>query len=365
MKKRCLTLAFLLLLALPPILAAQELITGKARGFVPGDRVLYAEDFSRCPVGEPPSSFDKIKGAGECVRFGDRIWIAPSTKEDYRLYKRLDLGGDEFSIEFDYLPHQDFSGALGPCLILRLLESRGSAWDKAKAPYDLKISGTYNLCLFHVEGVGEIGRVQGCAKRRLRVALQVRRRQLRVFVDGKRLISVPFRLTPKERISGFEFMFVGDTNEYGALLSGIRAATYSRAEEKPTPEKLGLRVERTPQGTRLTVPEGVLFDFDQFFLKPEAREALHLVAEMLKERPDRKALIVGYTDDRGSDEYNLRLSLQRAQSVADYLIYVEGIDKARIRIEGKGKADPIADNTTPEGRAKNRRVEITILNGRD
>jgi outer membrane protein OmpA-like peptidoglycan-associated protein len=119
-------------------------------------------------------------------------------------------------------------------------------------------------------------------------------------------------------------------------------------------------VEKTAGGTKLTIPERVLFGFNKFFLKDEAKKALHVVAGILKENPGKTVRIVGYTDNVGSDAYNLRLSLQRAQSVADYLIYVEGIEKNRVKIEGKGKSNPIADNATEAGRAKNRRVEIKI-----
>ncbi len=340
---------------------SQELVTGSKREFTPGDKVIFFEDFSKCPVGEPPMVFDKVMGAGECVRYGDQIWIAPATNDDYRVYKKLDIGKDEFSIEFDYLLYQDISGALGPNLIFRFLESRGQSWDKAKPPYDLEIVAFYNTSEFRLENVGRIGRTKNAHKKRIHVALQVRRGQLRVYVDGNRLTVVPFKLTNGEHISGFEFMFVGDTNKYGAFVSNIKVAKYTSKEKKPEPEKLGIKVEKTAKATKLTIPEKVLFDFNKFFLKPEAKDALNVIAKILKEKPHKKIIIIGYTDSVGSDAYNLKLSLQRAQSVADYLIYVEGIDSSRIKIEGKGKANPIADNSTEEGRAKNRRVEIKII----
>ncbi len=340
---------------IPAIAWGQQLVTGASKTFIPGDQVLFEEDFSRCPVGDPPMGFDKVTGAGECVKYGDQIWIAPATDGDYRLYKKLDLGTDEFSIEFDFLGYQDPGGA---DFLFRLLESKGKAWDQARLPYDLQIHDDYNGYTFWLEGVGGIGRLEKFHKKKVHVAIQVRRHQLRVYANGKRLTVVPFNVTSGEHVSGFELMFYDDTNKYGALVSNIKVGKYTSAEEKPQPEKLGIKVEKTAEGTKLTIPEKVLFDFNKFFLKPEARKALHLVAQMLKEHPDKNILVVGFTDNIGSDEYNLRLSLQRAQSVADYLIYVEGIKNGRIKIEGKGKANPVADNSTEEGRAKNRRVEI-------
>jgi outer membrane protein OmpA-like peptidoglycan-associated protein len=112
---------------------------------------------------------------------------------------------------------------------------------------------------------------------------------------------------------------------------------------------------------KLTVPERVLFDFNQFLLKPEAREALAVIADLVREKGARKIKVTGYTDNVGSAAYNLRLSLQRAQSVADYLIYCHKLAPRRFVIEGKGEADPVADNATEAGRARNRRVEIELL----
>ncbi|MCD6193132.1 MAG: OmpA family protein [Candidatus Aminicenantes bacterium] len=340
---------------------SQELITGQTRAkFTPGDKILFQQDFSQCPVGEFPEGFEKFTGAGECVRFGDQIWVAPSTDADFRLYKKLSLGRGDFSFEFDFVILQDISGAVGPKLILRFLESRGSAWDKAKAPYDLEIYGDYHNCSVKLEKVGHIGKIEKVDKKILHLAVQVRRGQFRVFLNGQRLTSIPFQVTPNEEISGFEFMFVTDTNRYGLLISNIKAAKYTQAEERPSPESLGIKVEKKGNETQFTLPESILFDFNEFFLKPEAKKALKILAQLIKEQPNKKILITGYTDNVGSDSYNLRLSLQRAQSVADYLIYVEGISKEIITIEGKGKANPVADNSTEEGRAKNRRVEVKI-----
>lgn len=340
------------------LLFSQGLITGSdKRKFVPPDKVLFEEDFTKCPVGEPPVGFDKFSGAGECIKYENQIWLAPVTDSDYKIYKKINLGSDEFSIEFDFLSYQD-RGVTD--LVFRLLESRGDSWDKARAPYDLEIYDSYKTYTFKLEGVGEIGKIKNAHRKKVHVAIQVRRKQLRIYANGKRLTVVPFQLTPKEHISGFEFMFIRDTNKYGAFITNIKVGKYLKPEAIPAPEKLGIKIEKFNEKTKITIPEKVLFDFNKFFLKSEAKKALQLIGKILKKNPDKKILIIGYTDNIGSDEYNMLLSLQRAQSVADYLIYVENIDKNRIKIIGKGKANPIATNSTEEGRAKNRRVEIIL-----
>jgi len=332
------------------LLTSQELITGAERKFVPGDKVVFQEDFSGCPVGELPASFDKLDGMGECVRFGDSIYFA-SIKDHARLIKSLDLGEDEFSIEYDLFFLK------GECA-----ESEVLLWDGDKpgegatlVRFTVGPGCTGDAVYSTLEGVGRVFKSDyKSLKKLIHVALQVRRKQLRIYINGKRVAMKPF----KGHVKSVGWVLHG---EYSELLTNIRIGKYSSPEEKPKPELLGIKVQKTESGTTLTVPEKVLFDFNEFFLNPEAKKALHVVAEILRENPDKKVLVVGYTDNVGSDEYNMLLSLQRAQSVADFLIYVEGIDRHRIKIEGRGKENPIADNSTPEGRAQNRRVEIEIL----
>jgi outer membrane protein OmpA-like peptidoglycan-associated protein len=106
----------------------------------------------------------------------------------------------------------------------------------------------------------------------------------------------------------------------------------------------------------------VLFDFNKATLKPEARSQLAGVLQTVKEQPGAQTLIVGHTDGIGSDAYNMGLSQRRAESVANYLVQ-NGVPRQSIRTEWHGKRQPIASNATAEGRAQNRRVEITLSPG--
>ncbi len=100
------------------------------------------------------------------------------------------------------------------------------------------------------------------------------------------------------------------------------------------------------------------FDFNSADLKPGAKAALDDIAAKLLASPGEEQIeVIGYTDSSGAEAYNLVLSERRAQAAADYLIS-KGIDAASITVIGKGESNPIADNSTREGRAKNRRVEI-------
>jgi outer membrane protein OmpA-like peptidoglycan-associated protein len=103
----------------------------------------------------------------------------------------------------------------------------------------------------------------------------------------------------------------------------------------------------------------VLFDFNKYTLKPEAREKLAKVSGILLAYPGLTLQVEGYTDNIGSDEYNQKLSEQRADSVRDYLV-TQGVAQPNIAAMGYGKNDPIADNSTNDGRAQNRRVQMVV-----
>jgi outer membrane protein OmpA-like peptidoglycan-associated protein len=109
----------------------------------------------------------------------------------------------------------------------------------------------------------------------------------------------------------------------------------------------------------LTEQTKALFDFDKATIRPDAQQELAGVVQEMQENPALRAELVGHTDSIGSDAYNLRLSQRRAEAVRNYLVS-RGIAADRIRTDWKGEAEPIAPNTTREGRAQNRRVEITI-----
>ncbi len=112
-------------------------------------------------------------------------------------------------------------------------------------------------------------------------------------------------------------------------------------------------------GERIAIVTNINFDFDRAVVREDVRKRLSRVIQLLKEMPEVDVQIVGYTDDIGSAEYNRVLSLRRAESVRDY-IATRGIDATRLSVSGRGKTDPLVPNSTPEGRAVNRRVEFVV-----
>jgi OmpA-OmpF porin, OOP family len=110
-----------------------------------------------------------------------------------------------------------------------------------------------------------------------------------------------------------------------------------------------------------TISATALFDFDKYALKPEGKEAISGLDDEIKSS-DSKVIdinVVGYTDSIGTEEYNQELSVRRANAVKEFMVS-EGIDPGIIDVKGMGEADPVASNSTAEGRAQNRRVEISV-----
>lgn len=122
-------------------------------------------------------------------------------------------------------------------------------------------------------------------------------------------------------------------------------------------------VPQPPAATKVTYAADAFFDFDKAVLKPEGKAKLDDLAQKVKGINLEVIIAVGHTDSVGVDGYNQKLSVRRSEAVKAYLVS-KGIEKNRVYTEGKGEKQPVADNKTKEGRAKNRRVEIEVVGTR-
>ncbi len=114
----------------------------------------------------------------------------------------------------------------------------------------------------------------------------------------------------------------------------------------------------------MTFAADALFDFDKAVLKPEGKAKLDDLTSKVKGINLEVIIAVGHTDSVGADAYNQKLSIARSEAVKAYMVS-KGIDKSRVYTEGKGEKQPVADNKSKEGRAKNRRVEIEVVGTRN
>lgn len=162
----------------------------------------------------------------------------------------------------------------------------------------------------------------------------------------------------------------GGNGELGAVIGGVVGGTagvlignkMDKQAQKIEEEIPGAQVERVDDGIVVTFDEtsGVYFDTNKYNINSASRTTLNKLIGVFKEYPDTNILVVGHTDSQGSESYNMTLSKNRAYAVTNYLSQ-NGISSGRLTTNWFGETQPLYDNNTAAGRAKNRRVNIAIL----
>lgn len=163
----------------------------------------------------------------------------------------------------------------------------------------------------------------------------------------------------------------GGKSEIGAVIGGVVGGTagvlignkMDKQAQKIEEEIPGAKVERIDDGILVTFDEnsGVQFATNLYNISSTSEVLLTKLANILKEYPDTNVLVVGHTDSSGPADYNMTLSEKRAYAVTNYFVQNKGLGSARFTTTWFGEDQPIADNGTVEGRAKNRRVNVAIV----
>ncbi|MCS7162019.1 MAG: OmpA family protein [Bacteroidia bacterium] len=164
------------------------------------------------------------------------------------------------------------------------------------------------------------------------------------FATGEFLLSLPL---------GQSYLFFAEAEGY------LPYSEFLDLSQKDTAYVLEIPLRRIDKGASITL-RNVFFDFDKATLRPESEVELRKVAEILRQNPSWRIEVQGHTDSVGHPAYNQNLSQRRAEAVRQFLID-QGIAARRITARGYGATRPIAPNTTEDGRARNRRVEILFL----
>jgi len=178
---------------------------------------------------------------------------------------------------------------------------------------------------------------------------------------------------PHSYRENFDYIFMlstGDVMEYVGNSRAVLTLTAGAEEDEREIEELrsklsetipSVEVSRTEQGILINIGE-ILFKFDSDELTQRADRDLDNIVEVLKDYTDRKVRVIGHTDSTGTEEYNLSLSLRRARRTSEELQRRDRSLRGRITYIGMGEKSPVATNSTEEGRRRNRRVEIIIMN---
>lgn len=320
--------------------------------FVPGDQLLYFDDFSQDETGDFPTYWSSnSSGEVKTINITDGHWFHMNGEDATYCYSKEFIFPENFIFEFDLIPdahfdygvficlyedpaNQEFTAELFPGLRgIRILID-DDKWESA---------GYYN----ESEEQGLIGKSTTATVQKERVnhvIIWVQNRRLRIYHDGKKAVDMPTIIYSGTKFNRFLFS-IWDTYSW-PYISNIKITTAA----PDTRSKL------ITEGK--FVSYGIYFDSGKDQVKPESYGALSDLAKVLKENPDVRVRIVGHTDSDGSDELNLDLSGRRAANVRKTLTDDHGIAGDRMDTQGAGETQPLAPNDTAGNKAKNRRVEF-------
>lgn len=296
--------------------------------FVPGETVLFADDFSKDVVGDFPRRLEFKSGALEIVESEGTRWLRAMA--DSRWYVPLpDVRPERFTMEFDYYIH---SGEVwiyfgeDENIVLSFSNVGGAGLSNSKAG----VTARYSPPGSTDPGI-----------RRARI--MVDGNYAKVYLDDKRVLNVPN--AGLERANRIQFYTDGDpTNP--SLFGNFRLGAGGRK----------LYDAIAAEGRVAT--QGIYFDTGSDVIRPESTPTLKEIAAMLREHGDLSLTIEGHTDNVGAPAANRALSEKRAAAVKAHLVEAEGIEASRLETAGLGDTKPAAPNATPEGRQQNRRVEL-------
>jgi len=320
--------------------------------FVPGDEIIFEDDLSTEENGEFPSRWDLLKGNAEnaslngepVIKLDKDSYITPLMKKEKYLPEVFTF---EFDVYFNdvYHTYQQYNVLFYP-------GTSGSAVIEGGRLYPLKITMNGAWIQKHDEKTNQ-QRVfenylssSGKLPAWKHVAISYNKGNLKVFLDEDRILNIP-NIEIEPGVLSIQAYTVGN-NELTSAIKNIRIAEGGK--------KLYDRV--VADGKFIT--RGILFDVNKATLKPESMGVINEIAALMKEHNDLKFSIEGHTDSDGEENSNLQLSEKRALAVKETLTSL-GVDDSRLQAKGMGEKVPVSENTTPEGKANNRRVEFVKI----
>lgn len=326
--------------------------------FVPGDQVLYFEDFSQDAIGDFPALWS-TNGSGEVkkVNIAEGQWFHMNGEDAVYCYTKPLKLPENFIFEFDIIPDGEYQygqtitfyeenpeepkemnsdlypGRRGVHITCKKegWETKGYSNDEAGSDWLTGESSKNPVLLEQVN----------------HVIIWIQKRRVRIYHQGAKVLDMPTNIYAGTVFD--RFLFSGwDANSL-PMVTNLKFTT-------ATPDT---RSKLITEGKLVTY--GITFDVNKADIKPESQGTLKSIADVLKENAGVRIKIVGHTDSDGDDALNLDLSKRRAESVKSALATQFGIEATRMETEGAGETKPVAENNTPANKAKNRRVELLKL----
>jgi outer membrane protein OmpA-like peptidoglycan-associated protein len=338
----------------------------KKNDFVRGSVVMFEDNMQGEQVGEFPSKWDLVRGNAEvatvngvkCIALIDGDgWITPLVKGGIKNYL-----GDVFTIEYDML-FDDRPKDGAPNIEFDIMNEKEERDHELMTVTYWMGSDKQTITCDYVRPTAEgytsregSSKANDCCVindgRWHHFAFSFNKRAIKFYVDGKRVINVP----NAKAGAGWFTLWSGGKDDRPTYVKNVVVAKgavelYERNETDMS------AVERAIQETGKFVTNNILFQTGKADLLPESMAEIQKVADYMKKNPSVRFEVQGHTDNQGSDAVNDPLSQKRAEAVVKALEGL-GVDGFNLRAVGKGSHEPVAPNTTDEGRAKNRRVEF-------
>ncbi|OQP67282.1 hypothetical protein A3860_02705 [Niastella vici] len=340
--------------------------------FIAGSTIFYYENFEQESPGELPTGWN-TNGTGEITTL-DKYpgkWLRVHHPFTYLTANKTEFG-ENYTIEFDIILQLKNNGWMYPQVSFGLFSS---GTEPTSDNEFLKDDNKYGCvtALFspgefkstkvalksYVDGksyfVGEpkaLPELEQWYAQPVHMAIQVQKERFRMWANATKIFDVP-KGVPVNYVMNQLQIRVHQTN-YNDSQYGIYVSNFKMAKGLPD-----TRHKLIDEGKFSTT--AILFDVNAATLKPESYGTIKEIAAILKEYKEVRIKITGFTDSDGNDKDNLQLSQKRAEAVKAALVSEYGIEETRLETDGKGEAEPAADNNSKEGKAANRRIEMKVI----
>ena len=325
--------------------------------FVPGDKLLFFDDFAQDFIGDFPSKWN-TNGSGELVKTNDSSskWLKLISGSNTLYIPDVTNLPEEFTIEFDLLT-QGLDSKTSSQSYFKILVSDNNTFDKNNNFGAVEIP----FCQFIALGIIVENNING--KREIRntiqvdireqitkknhVSIAVNKQRLRFWLNESKFVDIPRLLPANVKMQSIKLHLRGlDINKENLFVSNFKIA------------KGGIDLRRKLLSEGKISTNGILFDSGSANIQPQSLGIIRQISQVLMQDDTINLNIVGHTDADGTEESNLHLSKARAAAIKDALITIYKISKNRLQTDGKGESAPVGDNSTSAGKAQNRRVEF-------
>lgn len=337
--------------------------------FIPGDKVLAVDDFGKDEVGDFPANWNTNASAETVTSTaGAGHWLM-FTKQGKFFPEYISALPDNFTLEYEVAANDKFD-YYGPFFTVYFLTGKNNKelfdnWfmvDGKRSGVKLglhpNVGNNIGLCsmesfedgqsaMRNQVNTSQFNDRDGRGFRKVHVSIWRQKQRIRMYLNEEKVFDLPRALPAGKQYGVVLFeVFPDMKGDDRYLLGNIKLA----AGAPDTRNRL------LTEGKFSTT--GILFDVNSAAIRPESYGSLKDIADVLTENGSVKVKIVGHTDSDGDAALNLTLSKKRAEAVKDALVKTFGIDASRITTDGQGAGQPVASNSTPEGKAQNRRVEF-------